>query len=1122
MLIDNKSTHSNYPKTLIQFISKYLSSGNFDVVTGFFSVSMLAYAHAHFKDIKQYRMILGNLIKNEKENDQVINLFASEGGFDSALSLSMNAKTAVEFLSGTNVTVKTVKPNFCHAKTYIFEPTDNDPQKGFFVLGSSNFTDAGLGLRDSSNVELNMVDFAGNADFKEIKNWFGNLWSSKEAKDFIEIDGKKIAFKDYLIESISKYFKEYSPEELYYKLLFELFKEELIDFDPESIFSKEIAHLRDTSIYNALYPFQQKGVMSLIQKLRKYNGAILADAVGLGKTWEALAVMKYFELQGYRIILFCPKKLEHNWRKFLEGHDSKFERDKLKYTIRYHTDLQDERIENHDDKFTIEKHFQSNPKVLIVIDESHNLRNDKSSRYKFLVEQILDKNRDVKVLLLSATPINTKLSDIRNQFKLLARGNDKGFEKTEFNISSLQSLFATAQKDFAEWQKHPTRKIADFINKLPQSFFSLSDSLIVARTRDLIKKMLMDDALVFPKKETPINLFDTIKGIGQLKSFDEILDALQINLTAYRPAEYTKEEKVTSVLEDERQRQKFLVKMMYILMVKRLESSWFAFKLTIENIYNHHKNALKKVEEYIDGGLETEIYDTFLSIEAGNGIFSDEDDSNLTDLLNDEFTIGKRNPIHLSQIVQIIEFRKHLSEDVEKLEGLLKELALFEERINEEIKEEKNCKSADTKLEKLIELIQEKQKRDNKKVIIFSVYKDTVKYLFNQLKSRGFRNIAFVSGDESRTDNGYSNKNFEPILERFAPYTKLYKEKDWSKFYLEDGIDEIKSYAEWKNYICRRNSAVEKQLLNPIDILIATDCLSEGQNLQDCDFLVNYDIHWNPVRLIQRMGRIDRLSSPNKSITGVNFWPGKSFDDFLRLKNRVEGRMALLSIVGAEIDANLTEEMKDMIAENPLISQQEEKLLNQLQIGWDDLEGSEEIFGFDKLSLESFRQELLELYLQKRKELEAIPVGVFTGFKNKLPQLTKKNYSAVIGILGSPRNENLAKNHKYQKLHLFYCDKDLPPRLTNDLDILNLLRAHKTEKRFVPEHIENMDAKSLSGIKNDLEMWLEWKSGKINTSQLLDLFNNGLTDLNKPKDKLIEDEYNKSNFDLITWFILSN
>lgn len=1122
MLIDNKSTHSNYPKTLIQFISKYISSGNFDIVTGFFSVSMLAYAYDHFKDIQQYRMILGNLIKNDKENDQVVNLFASEGGFDSTLNLSMNAKKAVEFLKGQNVAVKTVKPNFCHAKTYIFEPTDNDPQKGFFVLGSSNFTDAGLGLRDSSNVELNMVDFAGNADFKEIKHWFGNLWTSKEAKDFVESDGKKIAFKDYLIENISQYFKEYSPEELYYKLLFELFKEELIDFDPESIFSKEIEHLRDTVIYNALYPFQQKGVLSLIQKLRKFNGAILADAVGLGKTWEALAVMKYFELQGFRIILFCPKKLEHNWRKFLEGHDSKFERDKLKYTIRYHTDLQDERIENHDDKFTIEKHFQSNPKILVVIDESHNLRNDKSSRYQFLVEQILDKNRDVKVLLLSATPINTKLSDIRNQFKLIARGNDKGFASTEFNISSLQSLFATAQKDFAEWQKHPNRKIADFINKLPQSFFSLSDSLIVARTRDLIKKMLLNDSLVFPQKESPINLFDNIKGIGKLESFDEILDALQINLTAYRPAEYTKVEKVASVLEDERQRQKFLVKMMYILMVKRLESSWFAFKLTIENIFNHHKNALKKVEDYISGGFDSEGYDPVLNLEKSSDIFSDEDESNLTDFLNDEFTIGKKNPIHLSQIVQINEFHKHLNEDVKKLEELLKELGQLNYKINEEIKEENNYKSSDTKLEKLIELIHNKQQRENKKVLIFSVYKDTVKYLFNQLKARGFQNIAFVSGDESRTDDGYSNKNFEPILERFAPFTKLYREKDWSKFYSEDGIDEINSFDEWKNYICSKSSTVKNQLLNPIEILIATDCLSEGQNLQDCDFLINYDIHWNPVRIIQRMGRIDRLSSPNKSITGVNFWPGKSFDDFLRLKNRVEGRMALLSIVGAEIDTQLTEEMKAIIAENPLITQQEQKLLNQLQIRWDDLEGSEEIFGFDKLSLESFRQELLELYLQKRKELEAIPIGVFTGFKNKLPQFNKKDYRAVIGILGAPRNENLSKNHKYEKLHLFYCDKNIPPRLTNDLDILNILRAHKTEKRFVPEQIEEMDSNSLSGIKYDLEMWLDWKSGKISTSQLLDLFNNGLTESNKPKDKLIEDEYSKNNFDLITWFIMSN
>ena len=177
------------------------------------------------------------------------------------------------------------------------------------------------------------------------------FWTSNESKEFIEVDGEDVSYKDYLIDLISQLYKDYTPRELYYKVLFELFKEELIDFDPESLLSKQIEHLRDTTVFNALYPFQQKGVLSLIQKLQKYNGAILADAVGLGKTWQALAVIKYFEIQGYRTFLLCPKKLEANWRHYFEGHDSKFEHDRLKYTIRYHTDLQDTRISNHEDGF---------------------------------------------------------------------------------------------------------------------------------------------------------------------------------------------------------------------------------------------------------------------------------------------------------------------------------------------------------------------------------------------------------------------------------------------------------------------------------------------------------------------------------------------------------------------------------------------------------------------------------------------------------------------------------------------------------------------------------------------------------------------------------------------------
>ncbi|MFN4111524.1 MAG: helicase-related protein, partial [Ignavibacteria bacterium] len=838
----------------------------------------------NFNNVEKFRMILGNLINDGEKQDRLINLLEENLDVESAFNLKESTINAVEFLKQDKVQVKTVKPNFCHAKVYLFKDKNNNPKDCFYVAGSSNLTEAGLGIRKSSNIELNIADFGGNADFKEMLDWFKSLWKSVEAKDTIFVDGVEKSFKDYLIELLSKYFKDYNPETIYYKILYELFREDLLEYDPQSETSKQIEFLQDTYIYKCLYPFQQKGVLSLIKKIQQFNGAILADAVGLGKTYQALAVMKYFELRGYKILLFCPKKLEMNWRYYLRGHKSKFEVDKFNYTIRYHTDLQNNRLETYDDRYTIKDYFQGNPKLFIVIDESHNFRNDKGLRYKTLVDLILseDKNKDVKVLLLTATPINTKLIDVRNQFKLIVRGKDDGFKDKNPDISSLQNLFIQAQRKFEDWSKNSNKKLSDFITNLPDEFFKLTDALIVARTRDLVKKFDAQDQLIFPEKEKPVNIYISPKNIGSIKSLDELLQRIEIKFTAYKPALYMRRKEVTSALEDEVSRQNYLAKMMYILLVKRLESSWYSFYITLKNIYNYYINALEKVNNY-----EKYKTDNELQLDLSEEIENELEEMSLQDD-SEQFTIGKKNPIKISDIVQLKEFQEDLETDIEKLKQIIDELEAFNNEIIDEINNGEKYKSKDNKLEKLMELIISKQnspKNDNnKKVVIFSVYKDTVKYLFEQLKSRGFKKIAFVSGDECKSDDGYSSKNFIPILERFAPYTKLYNEKDWTHLYKEYNLVPIKDYSEWLDFIKQASPDTYRMVQIQIDILIATDALSEGQNLQDCDYLINYDIHWNPVRLIQRLGRIDRLGSPNKVITGVNFWPADSYEDFLKLQ----------------------------------------------------------------------------------------------------------------------------------------------------------------------------------------------------------------------------------------------
>ncbi|MFH1004804.1 MAG: helicase-related protein [Bacteroidota bacterium] len=1127
MLLDNKTKTGGIDHyKVFDFIKNYTEQGKLDLVTGFFSVNALALMYDKINGTEKFRMILGNLMQDNLQVNKIINLLNGNAGIDNTLSLSIAAQNAVAFLEQEKVLVKNIQGNFCHAKTYIYN--DNDTRKNFRIIGSSNLTDAGLGIKESSNIELNTATTGNDADYGELAKWFKYQWE-KIATDKVELPDKtKVEVKQHIIDLIKNFFKEYSPNELYYKVLYELFKEDLLSLSSDAEFKREIVHLEETIIYRTLYSYQQKGSISLIKMLQKYNGAILADAVGLGKTWTALAVMKYFEIKGYTVLLLCPKKLKHNWEQYQIGNQSKFEKDEINYLVRFHTDLQDTRLDNYNEKKS--RYFQTRQKLLIVIDESHNLRNDKSSRYKFLVENILMPNkssRDVKVLHLSATPINNKLVDIRNQFKLMTKGLDNGFEKTELEINSLENIFRTAQKDFNEWTNKEERKISDFISQLPQKFFDLTDALIVARTRKLIEGEF--GSMNFPEKAQPVNEYITPENFGDLKSFDDILDALRVNLTAYRPSEYIEDLKVESVLENPKQREKFLVKMMYILLIKRLESSWFSFKSTVENILNHHINALTKVNLFIEKKTDTIIEDNLTTEQTDEleDTVSENDNSNQQE--EPPITLGKKNPVPLSSITDIDIFKKHLEADIAKLKVLQSNLTKFETDFA-------NDKAEDEKLNKLIYHIQTKQEKSpNKKVLIFTVFRDTAEFLYRELSKRKIANLAYVSGSTSQTYDGYSGEKFEEILERFAPYTKLYNEKDWSELYEKYLTDEYREGDKWKvpfekwlQLIKENDSETKKKIENPIDVLIATDCLSEGQNLQDCDMLVNYDIHWNPVRLIQRMGRIDRLGSPNKIIKGINFWPGKSYEDYLRLKKRVEDRMALMSVVGTELDDNFTPEFEKMVKENPLLPKQAEKMLSQLQITWDDIETSDETLGLNDLSLEQFRQELFEFFKQNEEFFKKIPNGVFTGFKFCPNKKWIAMSDSIVSVLGYPKRLDEVTNHIYEEIHLLHQpfaedSKATTTILNNNQEILLLLRNHKLEHRYVPQNIEKGDKDILEKLSQSISSWVKAQAMPMAVNQIQDLFlGNETPQKLSPEQKKLEDKFRSENFDLINWFIISN
>ena len=452
--------------------------------------------------------------------------------------------------------------------------------------------------------------------------------------------------------------------------------------------------------------------------LQKYNGAILADAVGLGKTWSALAVMKFFKLQGREIILICPKKLQYNWHRYLKHQNSKFEKDQFDYFIRFHTDMNIERMEKYTDR--ADKLFIDDKPKLFVIDESHTLRNSKSQRYNFLVNEILKKNYDAKVLMLTATPINNTLIDIRNQFKLIIQGSVDGFYESH-GIKNIDYTFIHAQRVFNEWRENDNPKIGDFIKKLPATFFKLTDSLTVARTRAMIEKQ--KTRLHFPEKRKPENIFVTPKQIGNFDSFEELFEHFPPLLSGYQPTFYIEQKEDVDKLHDERQRDRFLVKMIYILLVKRLESSWFSFYSTIQKVLAHHQNALDKIKQYQNSKIMSQIEDS-----NEQSLFSDDEFEDIEDV----FTLGNKRSVSLSEIEKagnLDNFKNDLKKDIDSLETLDHNLDRFSDEIRNEIKTPGNYKSKDDKLESLILKITTKRKSgangNNPKVLIFSVYKDT-------------------------------------------------------------------------------------------------------------------------------------------------------------------------------------------------------------------------------------------------------------------------------------------------------------------------------------------------------------------------------------------------------------
>ena len=1131
MLIDNKRTTG----TAVGFLDTALDkgTGNFDAVTGFFTVSALNWL-SRFAP-KRYRLVLARIAGMDDGPARIVNLLTGKSNIKSGFTLSAKAKGAIAFLKRESVFVRTVDNAFCHAKAYIYK--DAVPEKSAYLMGSSNLTESGLGMTRSANLELNIAE-SGEADknFAELSDWFSNLWEhiAKERIQVVE-NGEKVekSAKQHFIDLISSLFRDYTPLEIYYKILFTLFIDQ-IENSP-LVAGKESARFTDSEIFNTLFKYQKRGAVSLINMLTDCNGAILADAVGLGKTFTALAVIKFFQDHGYTTVVFCPKKLEQNWTQYQYLSGSRFERDAFHYEVRFHTDLQDERLETNYSKLKM-SYINTLGKLLFVIDESHNLRNDKSSRYQYFVERLLKANpsADIKVLELSATPVNNRLADVRNQFKLFVRGADDGFDDPRFDsVASLEDLFGVAQKAVEKWLKMPNRKIADLVSTLPPKFFNLTDRLIVARTRAMVERT-EGVSLGFPKKNKPVNVYLGISDLGALKSFEQIKAAmLKPNLVAYMPAFYTDEKKVP-VTKDERQRQFFLVKMMGMLFAKRLESSWHSFDVTLSNVLAAHENALKKAEDF-------QKFRTDSSSDGDTPSLSEEEREELENL-----SLGKKNPIRFSQITKLDDFITDLKSDIEDLKSL-------KTNIDSYAKELASGTRIDPKLEKLKEILRDK-KAKCRKVIVFTTYTDTAAYIYNLLKTE-FPHIARVDGEgaTSPAPSGAGDsreKSFQSVLRRFAPQSKLYRELDWSDDYrayfgpsspyFDEATRKWKvPFVEWRKMVAAlapsnlRARDAKTQLDAPIDILVATDCISEGQNLQDAQTVINYDIHWNPVRIVQRLGRIDRIHSPNEVVDCVNFWPASDYEDYIRLYQRIDERFSAMTLVGAEIP-KVEDAIDTKLADNPILTENESKLLKSLadeklpDDGDDD--GS---FGLHDLSLEDFRQDLMEYLQANRAELEKIPNGAYSGFRAE-DDLFFKVPASVVALVASPCREDGVENHRYERFKLLLrpVNDDVPikqqpaiSREFNRKEILSILAHYKKSLRMVPPEIDAGDENAIAPLRHAIVGTMEREElAKEQHKTLFEAFNGDFdsSSADVPANiGTIEEGLDPDKWDLITWEIIS-
>lgn len=842
-------------------------------------------------------------------------------------------------------------------------------QSVFFPF--NEFTTTELGCESGNNLCPGVCCMFSPAAEQYLQN-FNELW--RDSEKFQEVTETIIAH----IESV---YRENAPEYIYFVTLYHLFREFLEDLSEDDL-PNEATGFKQSVIWNKLYNFQKDAALAIINKLEKYNGCILADSVGLGKTFTALAVIKYYENRNKSVLVLCPKKLNDNWQTYNSNYlTNPIAKDRLRYDVFFHSDLSRREGKTNGKELS---HINWGNYDLVVIDESHNFRNggkvtvrgqeenQRENRYLQLMNRVIRSGVRTKVLMLSATPVNTRFNDLKNQLQLAYEGESERLDALLNTSTSIDDIFRQAQAAYNLWAKLPAeqRTTAALLNRLSFDFFEVLDSVTIARSRKHIEHYYdTTDIGQFPTRLAPLSRRPDLTDLSQAVCFKQIYALVsQLNLAIYTPSDfllpscvekYSDQAGYTGLTRSGRE--KGIRQLMSINLLKRLESSINAFRLTLQRIATLIEETLKQIDTLRP--QETELLMEPQAIEDS----LDSDDSEVA------LTLGNKQTQIALQDLDHISWRNYLEEDLASLQQLLRLLADI-------------TPEHDSKLQQLKADLRQKFaypiNPGNRKVLIFTAFSDTAAYLYDHLapwlQAQYGLHTALVTGSvEARSTLRLPKRellDFNKVLTLFSPISK-------------------------------EKASLYPHIQEEIDVLIATDCISEGQNLQDCDYLINYDIHWNPVRIIQRFGRIDRIGSRNPVIQLVNYWPNVSLDEYIHLKGRVEARMKVSVMTGTGDDNPISPEEQGDLAYR-------REQLKRLQDEVVDLEEMNSGINIMDLGLNEFRLDLLA-YLKEHPDVEHTPLG--------LHAVVSAREGQPAGALFVLKNRNHAVNIDQQnRLHPFY------------------------------------------------------------------------------------------------------